>query len=807
MPTATSPDPLPFDPALTEPEQAIVREEAGILAGLREALVHFRPAWKDPNYDESLLELRDSLGEAHEDELPQIVAQMDRLASLSAHQQRQSPAAALPDTESPYFGHMRVRQGGRVRDILIGNETLASLDIPYPIIDWRHAPISRIFYCYGEGDEYEERFGGRVVEGQVLALRKVLIAKGRLLRVDCPQGVYQLANGRWRRLERDRPRMHGGSGSALRPSMMGPPRLGIENGKEAGGLAAPGLSDRHLPLITGLIDAEQFAVITRPDSGIVVIDGGAGSGKTTIALHRIAYLCHLNPERFRPDQMLVVVFNKALAAYVSQLLPALGVRGVRIHVLDDLLEQLRHRHFPGLPGEYSDGTPTAVIRFKQHPATLDYLKERVAARTREIGRGFETALGDAPGATQALEGWRALAGQPLLARIEQFAQWVRGSAILPGVGKFGADWLARQRLKPSLDELAPAGGITPALILSVWEEACLQLPALTEGMGRLAPGAFTPGELESVRNWAFRYYSEREDYQAQKEAPRPEREDGDDPPPPPAPVPSLDREDDTLLLLLYEEMWAPLRSSKKKPLKVAHLTVDEAQDFSALELRALISLVADPPSVTLAGDTEQRMILHNHVTRWEDVLEQLGLKGTSISPLKVGYRSTAEIMRFALHVLGPLHTDRPWTPTREGVPVELLRFAHPGQAVAFLAEALRHLMRSEPEANVALIARHPVQAEIYFQGLAKSELPRLTRVAEQNFSFQPGIEVTDITQVKGLEYDYVVLLDVDQATYPDDTQSRYLLHIGATRAAHQLWLVSCRTPSPLLPEDLSAHLV
>jgi DNA helicase-2/ATP-dependent DNA helicase PcrA len=378
---------------------------------------------------------------------------------------------------------------------------------------------------------------------------------------------------------------------------------------------------------------------------------------------------------------------------------------------------------------------------------------------------------------------------------------------LPGVGKFGADWLARQRLKPSLDELAPAGGITPALILSVWEEACLQLPALTEGMGRLAPGAFTAGELESVRNWAFRYYSEREDYQAQKEAPRPEREDGDDPPPPPAPVPSLDREDDTLLLLLYEEMWAPLRSSKKKPLKVAHLTVDEAQDFSALELRALISLVADPPSVTLAGDTEQRMILHNHVTRWEDVLEQLGLKGTSISPLKVGYRSTAEIMRFALHVLGPLHTDRPWTPTREGVPVELLRFAHPGQAVAFLAEALRHLMRSEPEANVALIARHPVQAEIYYQGLAKSELPRLTRVAEQNFSFQPGIEVTDITQVKGLEYDYVVLLDVDQATYPDDTQSRYLLHIGATRAAHQLWLVSCRTPSPLLPPDLAAHLV
>src|SRR5262249_52715288 len=164
-------------------------------------------------------------------------------------------------------------------------------------------------------------------------------------------------------------------------------------------------------------------------------------------------------------------------------------------------------------------------------------------------------------------------------------------------------------------------------------------------------------------------------------------------------------------------------------------------------------------------------------------------------------------MRFATHVLGPLHSDRPWVPTREGVPVELLRFAHPGHAVAVLSEALRHLMRTEPEANVALIARHAAQAEMYYQGLVKTDLPRLHRVAEQNFTFQPGIEVTDITQVKGLEYDYVVLLDVDQSTYPDDTPSRYLLHIGATRAAHQLWLVACRTPSPLLPQDLPMHLL
>jgi hypothetical protein len=53
----------------------------------------------------------------------------------------------------------------------------------------------------------------------------------------------------------------------------------------------------------------------------------------------------------------------------------------------------------------------------------------------------------------------------------------------------------------------------------------------------------------------------------------------------------------------------------------------------------------------------------------------------------------------------------------------------------------------------------------------------------------------------------VVLLDVDQSTYPDESASRYLLHIAATRAAHQLLLVACRTPSPLLPAELKVHLL
>jgi DNA helicase-2/ATP-dependent DNA helicase PcrA len=122
--------------------------------------------------------------------------------------------------------------------------------------------------------------------------------------------------------------------------------------------------------------------------------------------------------------------------------------------------------------------------------------------------------------------------------------------------------------------------------------------------------------------------------------------------------------------------------------------------------------------------------------------------------------------------------------------------------VAFLAEALRSLPTREPRATVAVLARHPEQADRYFDGLQRAEVPSLRRVRAQDFSFHPGIEVTDIRQVKGLEFDYVVMVDVNATTFGQDDESRHLFHIAATRAAHQLWLIVTSTPSPLIPPEL-----
>ena len=181
------------------------------------------------------------------------------------------------------------------------------------------------------------------------------------------------------------------------------------------------------------------------------------------------------------------------------------------------------------------------------------------------------------------------------------------------------------------------------------------------------------------------------------------------------------------------------------------------------------------------------------------MLARLGLPHECVEPLRISYRSTRQIVDVALHVLGPLMGDEwPLVP-RTGAEVEAFAFASPGETCEFLVRALRELWEREPLASVALIARHPEQACVYYEALAAAEVPALRLVAEQDFCFRPGIDVTDVRQTKGLEFDIVILLEASAQSYPETDHARRLLHVAMTRAAHQLWITYTGAPSPLLP--------
>ncbi|MGZ3439923.1 MAG: 3'-5' exonuclease, partial [Polyangia bacterium] len=265
----------------------------------------------------------------------------------------------------------------------------------------------------------------------------------------------------------------------------------------------------------------------------------------------------------------------------------------------------------------------------------------------------------------------------------------------------------------------------------------------------------------------------------------------------------LDEEDDALLLRLYQIVHGELTRVDGEPLVYDHIALDEAQDLSASEVKLLYHATNERRSVTIAGDVAQRVIFDNAFRGWEALLGDVGVPAVAVRPLRLAYRSTAPVMRFARRVLGPLaSTESTDIEARPGAEVTLHPFDGMGEAVAFIADALRSLVGREPAASVALLTRHPGQADAWWAALARAEVPQLRRVRRQDFAFAPGVDVTDVGQVKGLEFDYVILLDVNASSYPDTVESRHLLHIGATRATHQLWLVSTGTTSRLVEDAM-----
>jgi len=330
----------------------------------------------------------------------------------------------------------------------------------------------------------------------------------------------------------------------------------------------------------------------------------------------------------------------------------------------------------------------------------------------------------------------------------------------------------------------------------IFEDVFTDRRWLRKGTEMHAPGVFSDEAIQRIHRWCTKQHSRRID-EAELRA-----ESGGTIGPNDTRA-TLDDEDDSILLYLHQRIHGALRHTNDKRLGYNHIVVDEAQDLGALELKVLLDTAQPGAPVTLAGDTAQQVNDHGGFANWSDMLSLLDLDHVALSPLKVSYRSTRPIMELAHAVLGHLAPPEPSVTPRDGVPTELISFPDRGAAFTFLADALRDLMDREPKASIAVLTRFPAQADETWAALERADLINLRRVSDQDFSFAPGIEITDIRQAKGLEFDYVIVMDCDMASFPDTNIARHHLHVAITRAAHQVWLIACSPPSPLLPKTLT----
>jgi len=732
----------------TAEQLAIIAEEERLLVAVREAISHARGRSRAQDArGVALTSLRDEYAEAGEDDRPAVLAQMEQAA---ARMEAARPER-LPDPAAPYFGRMRLVTGGKRRDVLLGPRPFLDAGRGATIVEWRKAPIAEVFFTSDPGEPYEIEVEGRSIEGVFERRHLVTFDGGELSSISMKGGKLARVDGQWLFFPGDVT-----------------PELSTEEGRRA----------RESGPIQ--LDAQQRALLDREAHAPLVVLGSAGCGKTTVALHRVAMLCK---KGFAPGRVLVLVPEPGLRRLSERILADLGVEGVLVSTFDDWIRGEARRVFPWLPAREAPDPPFAASRLKRHPALFASIDALLDDITRETAGRMDRLLAARGSIRAALEARR----EPILADRLDLAEKALAGSVPDSRRRLIAEGFREERRKLAR--------------VKVDHRRLVGDRALLDSAVQASAGELSASLVAQVTEHTNRQLDEPSEVRfAHVNADRLVTLDGRslDDGTPEAAAGTVDVED---YAILFELLWRKTGRSGTRAgelSRYAHIVLDEAQELAPIELKVIGRAVEKGGSITVAGDAAQRIDKTGHFASWEAVMEALGVQSTP-ALLETAYRSPRPILEFAHAVLGPQAPEVMPRAAKEGAKVVRTVVPSEGHAAAVLCEALRRLRDREPEAQIAVIAREAGPARALHEALSRALHVRL--VLDGDFSFGPGVDVTEVAQVKGLEFDHVIVPDATAAVYPDTPENRRMLHVAATRASRRLWVVSPGVPSPILPRD------
>lgn len=767
---------------LSQTDELIIREEELLHEKVKNAVRKSALA-SDPNMSQiknRLIELRDEAITASERDLPSLFQQMYTQHSLAARDFKRR----LPEMKSPYFAHMRLKEGSKIRDVLIGQQTFIDTTEGVTIIDWRQATLAKIFFNFREGEEYEIELPGRLAQGTMIARRVITFDVGELIGITTPEASFFKQILHKDDTFRDRQQTHSkygvwtkNSGKTL-PDFQG--GAGSSLNIQFGGSLR---SQQKLPDISALLDKEQYAILSKSTGTSLLILGGAGSGKTTVALHRMALLHYKNNKKYNPSTMRVVVPEHGLVRLTERLLLGLGLGGTKVFTYDHWIADEGQHILKGLPKRLCEYTPPAAIKIKRHPSMAKSVDLYVKHLEQELISRFEFLLQmDLPEARQIL----TQSSKPLWNRLGEIEVHLKNSlSIQPRIKDLGIQFIKESKER-ILDVQTARGTLFSDIhfLQPILDDAhgSITLKSIQE-LQRHTQKQFTDPTDSSSKDDGF----EDHDASSMVDGSKHSHDDFSG---------TIDVEDYTVLLYLMFKIHGHVTRKGKNLTTANHLVIDEAQELGPLELAILGQSLSDSGTFTVAGDEAQQSDPGVLFRSWDQSLIDLGGGHFEKTRLTTNYRCPKPIADFGHQVLGPYALRTPLKSLRDGKPVSISHFPNFGLVIVSISEVLSKLSSQEPTASIAIICENEDKAKTVYESLQGIEDVRYVNDGE--FSFTPGIDVTFVSQVKGLEFDYVILPDVSISQYPETAVSRRMLYIAVTRAIHQLWVISEGRASPIL---------
>ncbi|MFC4411627.1 RNA polymerase recycling motor HelD [Chungangia koreensis] len=710
-----------------------------------------------------------------DDYLETIIGLRQEAQALSVSQSTHRHASKRLSTlrrmkEIPYFGRIDFTEDGSTtqEQVYIG---ISSLRDPHNedflIYDWR-APISSVYYDFQPGPaNYTTPMG--VIQGTLEKKMQYLIRHGVL------QSMFDTSL-----------------------------TIGDEILQQVLGKG----TDKQMHSIVATIQQEQNRIIRHDRGRLLVVQGAAGSGKTSAAMQRIAYLLYKYRDRLKADQIILFSPNTMFSQYVSNVLPELGEENMEQATFQEYLDHRLSRDFqienPYDQLEYvlsKTDSPSyqarlESIRFKASTRFADAIhtyrqsletsgmlfkditfKGKPIVTAQQIEEQFYNHDTDLKfyNRLESLKDW-LLKEINELQRNERSKQWVQDEIELLSDEQYykARNFLAKKRgysresvADYEIEPKALANLIVQQRLKSVRKRIrSLEFIDLKGIYKQLFLNKWSEEDLP--KNWPAICQLTVEQLEVNK----------------------LLYEDATPFLLLQELILGFQTNNSIK-----HIVIDEAQDYSPFQFEFLKRLFP-MARMTVLGDFNQAIFAHaSERVDFHTLTNLYGPEESEFIQISRSYRSTKPIIEFTRSLVPNGESIIPFE--RDGEPPLLKRVGDYEELHSQIASKVSDL-QSRGFNTIAIICKSAEESRRAYESL---NIDDLKLIKSGSSEYEQGIVVIPSYLSKGIEFDAVIIYDASANVYGDESLRR-IFYTACTRAMHELHLFSVGVPTPLLRDAI-----